>query len=50
MKSSYQIKPLVEVTNMKKELGYGMALAGVLAGAGALAVAFMRKKSIMKQS
>ena len=29
---------------MKKELGYGMALAGVLAGAGALAVALMRKK------
>ena len=29
---------------MKKELGYGMALAGVWAGAGALAVALMRKK------
>ena len=29
---------------MKKEQGYGMALAGVLAGAGALAVALMRKK------
>lgn len=29
---------------MKKKLGYGMALAGVLAGAGALTVAFMRKK------
>ncbi len=29
---------------MKKELGYGVALAGALAGAGALAVALMRKK------
>lgn len=29
---------------MKKELGYGMALVGVLAGAGALAMALIRKK------
>ena len=29
---------------MKKELGYGVALAGALAGAGALAAAVIRKK------
>ena len=29
---------------MKKELGYGVALAGALAGAGALAAAGIRKK------
>ena len=29
---------------MKKEVGYGVALMGVLAGAGALAAALIRKK------
>lgn len=36
---------LTEVNKeMKKELGYGVALVGALAGAGALTAAMIRKK------